>query len=148
MTIKFYKSVPPYGYMNNFCKASMFIYGRWWRNVEAAYQAQKTTVADEYDSIWICPTPRMARDMGQKVTMRPDWNDVKITVMYECVLAKFTQNHELREQLLSTGDEDIVEDSPVDSFWGCGVDGAGKNHLGKILVQVREDLRKYQINEF
>lgn len=147
MTILFYKSIDPYGYMNNFCRADMFIYGRWWKNVEAAYQAQKTNVASEYDAIWLAKTPRIARNLGQVVTMRPDWEDAKIDVMYDCVLAKFTQNADLRAKLLSTGDEEIVEDSPIDSFWGCGVSGNGKNHLGKILMQVREDLRKYPIND-
>jgi ribA/ribD-fused uncharacterized protein len=43
---------------------------------------------------------------------------------------------------LSTGDEEIVEDSPIDSYWGCGADGKGQNNLGKILMEVRSRLRK------
>lgn len=145
MTIKFYKSEPPYGYLNNFRRADMFVYGRWWKNVEAAYQAQKTKVVSEYDSIWLAKTPRIARNLGQTVTMRPDWDDVKLQVMYECVLAKFTQNHDLRAQLLSTGDEHLIEDSPIDSFWGCGKDGNGANHLGRILMKIRTELREWTI---
>jgi ribA/ribD-fused uncharacterized protein len=44
--------------------------------------------------------------------------------------------------LLSTGNQLIVENSPVDYYWGCGADGSGKNMLGKILMEVREILRK------
>ncbi len=147
MTIKFYKSEPPYGYLNNFKRADMFVYGRLWKNVESAYQAQKTLVPEEYDAIWLAKTPRIARNLGQTVSIREDWDNIKVAVMYTCVLAKFTQNHDLRALLLSTGNEDIIEDSPIDWFWGCGADGTGKNNLGKILMQVRDDLSRYIINE-
>ena len=147
MTIKFYKSVEPYGYLNNFKKAPMFVYGRWWKNVEAAYQAQKTLVPEEYDTIWLAKHPRDARNLGQKVTVRPDWNEIKIAVMHECVLNKFIQNGDLRKKLFSTGEEDIAEDSPIDSFWGLGPNGDGLNHLGKILVQVRAELRTTNYDE-
>jgi ribA/ribD-fused uncharacterized protein len=142
MTIKFYKTNEPYGFFNNFKKAPFLIYDRWWKNVEAAYQAQKTFIQDEYDAIWKAETPREARDLGQKVTMRPDWDQVKYGVMLECVQAKFEQHKDLRDLLLSTGDEEIVEDSPIDSYWGCGADGKGQNNLGKILMEVRSRLRK------
>jgi ribA/ribD-fused uncharacterized protein len=139
--IKFYKSVPPYGYLNNFTQAKMFIYGKWWKTVEHAYQAQKTSNPLEYDAIWKAETPRKARDLGQKVNMRSDWDKIKYQVMKECVLAKFVQHHNLRQELLSTGDEEIVEDSPIDYYWGCGSDGSGKNMLGKILMEIRQEFR-------
>jgi len=140
MTIKFYKSNPPHGYLNNFYPARMYIYGRWWATVEHAYQAQKTLVLEEYDGIWQAKTPRESRDLGQKVTMRNDWDTIKYAVMKDCVRAKFLQHSTIRMQLLNTGDEDIVEDSPIDYYWGCGADGTGKNMLGKILVEIREEL--------
>lgn len=142
MTIKFYKSEPPHGYMNNFYRNRIFIYGRWWATTEHAYQAQKATDITEYDAIHQAATPREAFNLGQKVqSMRADWEDVKIDVMYDIVLAKFVQHHDLREKLLSTGDEEIVEDSPIDSFWGCGANGNGANHLGKILMKIRKELK-------
>lgn len=139
--IKFYSSKEPYGYLNNFKKSPMFIYGRWWKNVEAPYQAQKTLNPDEYHKIWIAKHPREARNLGQLVTIRPDWSKIKITTMYECVLAKFVQNKDFRERLFSTGNEEIAEDSPIDSFWGLGPSGNGENHLGRILMDVRSVLR-------
>lgn len=141
MTIKFYKTNDPYGFMNNFKKARMFVLGRWWNNVEAPYQACKTDIAAEADLIWKAATPREARDLGQKVAIRLDWDYVKDKIMYECCLAKFTQHHDLRTQLLATGDEELVEDSPVDSYWGCGKDGTGKNMLGKTLMRIRGELK-------
>lgn len=142
MTIKFYKTNEPYGSFNNFKKAPMFIYNRQWKNVESAFQAQKTFDVVEYDSIWKANSPREAKDLGQKVTLRPDWEKVKYQVMLECVKAKFEQHTDLQDLLLSTGDEEIVENSPIDSYWGCGADGKGQNMLGKVLMQVRDELRK------
>lgn len=141
MAIKFYKTIPPYGYLNNFTKARMFIYGHWWDTVEHAYQAQKTVVQEEYDAIRLAKTPRIARDLGQTVTLFAGWDLDKRRVMKQCVLAKFVQHHDLREQLLSTGDEELIEDSPIDWYWGCGADGVGQNMLGKILMEVRAELR-------
>jgi len=139
--VLFYRTNETYGFLNNFKKAKMFIYDRWWKNVESAYQAQKTIIPDEYDKIWLADTPRQARDWGQLVTMRPDWDQVKVSVMEECVLAKFSQNHDLREKLLATHDAEIVEDSPIDYFWGWGKDHTGENNLGKILMRVRDKLK-------
>jgi ribA/ribD-fused uncharacterized protein len=152
MTIKFYKTNDPYGFLNNFKKARMYLWGKWWNNVETPYQAAKCINDKEREEIYNSKTPREARDLGQKVQMRYDWNNadprerdfeynVKDRVMYECVLAKFVQHHDLRKQLIETGDEELVEDSPVDSYWGCGPDGQGKNMLGKILMRVREELK-------
>jgi len=139
--IKFYTSAEPYGYLNNFKKSPMFIYGRWWKNVESAYQSQKTLNFEEFNKILSTKHPREARDLGQLVQLRDDWNEIKIPTMYECVLAKFVQNHDFRERLFSTGIEEIAEDSPVDYFWGLGADGSGENNLGKILMIVRDKLR-------
>jgi ribA/ribD-fused uncharacterized protein len=61
--------------------------------------------------------------------------------MHQCVLAKFVQHKDLREQLLATGTEDIVEDSDIDAWWGRGPDNNGLNNLGRILMHVRELLK-------
>lgn len=147
MAIKFYKSTPPHGYLNNFDKNPIFVFGRKWKTVEHAYQAQKTHDQKEYDAIWKAETPREARNLGQTVTLRKDWENVKDSVMKECVRAKFSQHKELQEQLLSTGDEEIIEDSPIDWYWGCGADGKGKNKLGKIIMEIREELRDVKDKE-
>ena len=60
--------------------------------------------------------------------------------MHEICMAKFTQNLLLKEKLLATGTEELVEgNNHGDTFWGC-VNGKGENHLGKILMKVREEL--------
>ena len=140
MTIKFYQTKAEYGFLNNFYQAKFFIYDKWWSDVEHAYQAQKTAIPGEINKIWAAATPREARNMGQLVQMRPDWDQVKYSIMKECVKAKFLQHQDLKEKLIATGNEEIIEDSPVDWWWGCGKDGTGQNNLGKILVEVRAEL--------
>jgi len=127
--------------MGNFFKARFFIYGRWWSFVEAPYQAQKTFIQEEQDAIWAVVKANDSRLLGQKVTMRPDWDQVKRQVMKECVLAKFLQHPDLRKQLMETGDELLIENSPVDWYWGCGADGTGQNVLGQVLMEVRRELK-------
>jgi ribA/ribD-fused uncharacterized protein len=62
--------------------------------------------------------------------------------MYTAVQQKFWTHRDAQLVLLNTGDQEIVEDSPVDYFWGCGGDRSGTNHLGRILMQIRTELRQ------
>jgi ribA/ribD-fused uncharacterized protein len=82
----------------------------------------------------------MGRDRKRK--LRRDWERVKIGVMREAVEAKFRQHDELRTLLLDTGDARLVEHTDNDDFWGDGGDGSGRNELGRILMAVREALRR------
>jgi N-glycosidase YbiA len=141
MSIKFYKTKDPYGFMGNYSRYRFYIYGRWWSCVEAPYQAMKTFDKAEQDAIQKAKTSNEARLLGQKVTLRPDWDQVKASIMKECLMAKFLQHKDIRDQLLATGDEELIEDSPIDYYWGCGADGSGLNMLGKLLMEIREELR-------
>jgi N-glycosidase YbiA len=141
MALKFYRIKDPGGFLGNFWKARMYIYGQWWNWIEAPYQSQKTYNLAEKKLIWEATKPMQARDLGQTVTMISDWDQIKRTVMKECCLAKFLQHADLRKQLMETGTEELIEDSPVDSWWGCGKDGNGRNELGQILMEIREELK-------
>lgn len=141
MAIKFYRTKDAFGFMGNYFKARFFIYDRWWSFVEAPYQAMKTFDLAEQKAIWEAVKANDSRLLGQKVTMRPDWDNVKREVMKECCLAKFLQHPDLRKQLMDTGEEELIEDSPVDWYWGCGADGTGQNVLGQILMEIRKELK-------
>jgi ribA/ribD-fused uncharacterized protein len=75
------------------------------------------------------------------------WEEMKDTVMYEAVYAKFSQNTRLKELLLHTKDAVLYEDSPYDEYWGIGKNKHGKNRLGEILTQIRERLREEASSE-
>ena len=82
--------------------------------------------------------------IGGEVFLRPDWEEVKVGIMEEIVRAKFTQHPELAARLLATGDKVLVEGNHWgDTCWGVDTrTGQGENHLGKILMKVREELRQ------
>ena len=85
--------------------------------------------------------PSSAKRKGRRVKLRDDWEEVKDQIMYEIVLNKFSQNEELRKKLIATGDEYLTEGNTWhDTYWGV-CNGKGKNKLGKILMQVREELK-------
>lgn len=85
--------------------------------------------------------PSSAKRKGRHVQLRHDWEKVKFDIMYEICKAKFSQNAELKDKLLATGDEYLEEGNTWgDRIWGT-VNGKGQNNLGKILMRVREELR-------
>ncbi len=87
--------------------------------------------------------PMKAAEMGRERSrpLRRDWEAVKDDVMRRAVRRKFEAHDDIRAVLFSTGDEEIIEDAPRDYYWGRGADGSGKNMLGKILMEVRAELR-------
>ncbi len=146
MTIYFYSTrEQPYGCFSNFSPHGFELEGLWWPTSEHYFQAQKLVTTDQpwFESIQQAKRPKDAAKMGRDRShpLRVDWEEVKEGVMYQGVFQKFTAHAQLREILLGTGEEEIVENSPTDYYWGCGKDGTGKNRLGEILMQVREKLR-------
>lgn len=73
--------------------------------------------------------------------LRPDWEDVKDEVMLLPLRMKFSQNPEIAKELLETGDAILIEHTQNDAYWADGGDGSGKNKLGFLLMQVREELK-------
>ena len=85
---------------------------------------------------------RMGRD--RKKRLRRDWEQVKDDVMRKAVRAKFTQHEDLRRLLTGTGDALLVEHTTNDRYWPDGGDGRGRNMLGQILMEIRDELRDGQ----
>lgn len=117
--------------------------GEWWPTVEHYFQAQKFAGTPHVEAIRAAGTPKRAKELGwsRQYPPRADWEAVKDEVMRQAVLRKFELHREIREVLLSTGDEELVENAPSDYYWGCGKDGSGLNRLGQILMAVRAELR-------
>jgi ribA/ribD-fused uncharacterized protein len=143
--IFFWNERQEYGYLSNFYDHPVEIDGRIWPTTEHYYAAMKTPDFNLQEMIRCnAETPLIAKRMGRKYPLKPDWEEVKYDVMVHALRAKFSDKT-LQEKLLNTGDAEIYEDSPFDKIWGTGVKGGvgtGLNLLGKALMQVREELRK------
>jgi ribA/ribD-fused uncharacterized protein len=138
MAIYFYSNRDrPYGCFSNFSPHGFELDGVWWPTSEHYFQAQKFAGTPHADQIRQVKTPKDAARIGRDRyrPLRPDWEQVKDDIMRQGVLRKFETHADIREVLLATGDELIVENSPIDYYWGCGADGSGKNLLGHILYQ-------------
>jgi ribA/ribD-fused uncharacterized protein len=142
--IQFYRVSDEYGELSNFAPFPIALLGKVWPTSEHFFQAQKFAGTEHAEDIRQTPSPTIAARMGRdrKKPLRPDWEVVKDDIMLEAVRAKFTQHAELLTLLLATGDAHLVEHTTNDSYWGDGGDGSGKNMLGRILMELREELRQ------
>jgi ribA/ribD-fused uncharacterized protein len=110
-------------------------------NDEQLINGMYYTPGDFREMLATIENPAIVKKLGQKIKIRKDWDSKKLEVMNWGVREKFNNNSTLRELLLSTGDEELIEGNHwKDTFWGV-CDGKGKNHLGKILMEVRRELR-------
>lgn len=130
-----------YYFLSNFFTAPVTYDGFTYGNNEAAFQAQKCASREERQKFTEM-NPSEAKKCGRSVTLRRDWEQIKVKVMHELVQAKFEQNPLLAERLLDTGDVYLEEGNTWgDRIWGT-VDGKGANQLGRILMTVREYIRE------
>ncbi len=77
--------------------------------------------------------------------LREDWDEVKLKAMELVLFLKFTQNKNLLEKLLK--EEGYIEERNDwgDTFWGT-YNGIGKNHLGKLLMNLRDSLKSISLS--
>ena len=115
-----------------------------WPSVEHYYQAMKFADADYRERIRSAAHPADAGKLGKskKHDRRKDWDKVKETYMTRGTYIKCRTHPEVAEALLATDDQPILETSAYDYYWGCGRDLRGENVYGKVLMKVREQLRK------
>lgn len=141
--IEFYSTRGEFGAFSNFSRHPFTLEGKRWPTSEHYFQAQKFAGTEHEGAVRRARTPKEAATMGRDRSrpLRRDWERVKAEIMRRAVRAKFAAHAELQVLLLSTGDAELVEAAPRDDYWGAGADGSGKNMLGKILMQVRAELR-------
>ena len=78
-----------------------------------------------------------AKKLGRHVQLRPDWNEIKVEVMYRLLKIKF--KGELGAKLKSVDGHTVEENTWGDTFWGI-CRGHGQNQLGILLERVRSEL--------
>lgn len=124
-------------FLSNFAITNIEIDGITYLSAENAFQAMKTT-DQKLRKAMSQMLPSEAKKAGRKLNLRPDWDNIKLQVMADIVYKKFDQNPAMRNALLSTGDAHLQERNDWgDIFWGADLNGVGENHLGKILMTVR-----------
>ena len=128
-----------YRFLSNFWPAIVTLDNVRYPSVEHAYMAAKTTDQKTRMKIREQPTAAMAKKLGRSIQLRPDWEQIKLGVMESLVRQKF-QEIDLKTRLLATNNQEIIEGNTWnDTFWGV-CRGKGSNHLGKILMKVRDEL--------
>ena len=127
-------------WLSNFYNCPVHFEGLNFSNTEAAFQAAKTLNMEEREK-FVGLSPLIAKRKGRRVELRSDWEAVKIEVMREVLRCKFSQNPELKQKLLDTGDSELIESNNWnDRIWGV-CRGKGQNHLGRLLMELRAELK-------
>jgi ribA/ribD-fused uncharacterized protein len=140
--IKFYRPFQEWGFLSNFYHSPFTLKGDWYRTVEHYFQSHK--FLDPQIQLYIrgLSTPGAAAVEGRRrdLPLRPDWEGIKEVIMFEGLVAKFSQNRDLMVKLLETQPNNLIENSPIDWYWGVGRDGTGQNRLGVQLMHLRSYL--------
>jgi len=131
-----------YGFLSNFYKAPTRYEGILYPTSEHAFQAAKSTDVSVRRQVAELPTAGDAKRYGRrKIKLRAGWDKMKISVMRDVLRAKFSTSSQLKERLVATGDIELIEGNDWgDNFWGK-VGSTGENWLGRLLMEVRDELR-------
>ena len=132
--------------LDNFSSFKVEWNGYMYASLEEAYQAASFMGSDE--ELVEKVKHSHSADEAQRIAyanrdkQRSDWNQVKLSIMEELLRLKIEQNPYVKKKLLQTMDYTIVEDSPKDAYWGWGPNRDGENHLGKLWMMLRDEIRE------
>lgn len=128
-----------YAFLSNFAPCKLKVNGLCFTSVEAAFQSFKTldpNVRAKFQYM----TPSQAKAAGRKIkNLRPDWNDIRLELMLALVRIKFRNHPEYAKRLVQIQGPIVENNDWGDTFWGV-CKGRGENHLGKILMTIRDEL--------
>ena len=129
-------------WLSNFWPCRVQLDGEWYNSIEAAYVAGKTTDIGARKTIRSMESPGQIKRFGRTLKLRPDWEQVKVPLMLGLLRQKFAKGSDLGNRLLATGNQPLVEGNAWgDTFWGV-CRGKGLNTLGKLLMQVRDEISR------
>jgi ribA/ribD-fused uncharacterized protein len=137
------RSFPSYRFLSNFYEAVIKDKdGIEYLSTEHYYHCQKAVDENDFIKVMVSSTPKAAKENGKTIAIRKDWDSVKDNIMLTALRLKFTQHQDLKIKLLATGDDELIEWAPWgDTYWGVNKKYEGQNKLGKMLMQVREELK-------
>lgn len=128
---------------SNFSSHEVIFLGKRYKTAEHCYQSQKFTDAGIKAEIESTPSSFLAKKVSHSHDdkKRKDWENVKMDIMKQIITEKVKQYEEIKELLLETGDTEIIDNTPFDYYWAIGEDGTGKNMIGKILMDIRKEIK-------
>ena len=131
-----------YEFLSNFYPSPIKFENYICPTLEHAFQASKTSDSQVRKQIIQARTPSEAKSLGKKCKLIPNWQEIKLKVMMDLIRIKFSKDP-FKSRLLNTGDSELIEGNWWgDKFWGVDErTGVGKNNLGKILMEIREELK-------
>lgn len=135
-----------YRWLSNFGRAHVVLDGIEYESTEKAYQAAKWPLAERQYFLTCTNEEAIIYNRANNPTGYPadDWDAVKVDVMEFLLRQKFDaqQNPANTKLLLDTGQKYLEETNWWgDTFWGMTLDGKGGNHLGELLMRIRQDIR-------
>ena len=126
-----------YFFLSNFYSCQIIYNGHTFKSSESAFQSAKTVNPLAIKQFEVL-TPGRAKKLGRRVELRPDWEEIKDSVMEDILRIKFNKIR-LKEKLLSTYPRELIEGNDWnDTYWGV-CNGIGKNKLGEILMKIRKE---------
>lgn len=127
---------------SNFSSFKLEWKGYDWMTSEHAYHSEKFSDVEIIEKLKNARSAHEAMEVAyaNKDKYRKDWGDVKLGIMKDILRAKVAQHPYVKKKLLQSGDKELVEDSWRDDFWGWGPNKGGKNHLGKLWMEIRNEL--------
>lgn len=133
-----------YYIFSNFSSFKLDWKGRDWMTSEHAYHSEKYPDQKHKDEIANKRSAHEALKFAEehKAERRKDWEEVKLDIMKQILHAKAAQHAYVMKKLLDSGDRILIENSWRDDFWGWGPSKDGANHLGKLWMEVRDEVRK------
>lgn len=142
--VDFYKEFGPLGYLANYSNHGFYKDGIYYKTVEHYYQSKKFDNIEIINKIINAETPKEASNIGRdRGNIRIDnFKSIKNSVMFDGIYEKFSQNTDIRNKLIQTGNAIIREKTIDEYYWGVGKDLSGSNNIGRILMNVREVLKK------
>lgn len=132
-----------YRFLSNFYPVSITIKGKTYPSTEHYYQAMKFKDPSLQEKVQDATSPDRAKKIAHQHTPREDWEKISLDVMEKALRTKFSKP-ELKKKLLETEDATLQEGNTWgDEFWGVNLkSGKGKNHLGRLLMKVRKNIKE------
>lgn len=133
-----------YFFLSNMFMAQVGYEGIVYPSSEHAYVAAKTKDEDLREKISMIPSPYQAKKVGRTIQLRDDWEHIKVNEMRRILERKFSpfrSDLPLYDWLSATAPRQLIEGNTWnDTFWGQCPIGTGKNMLGKLLMEIRDDI--------